>query len=138
MNFTDAEKELSKQLKEAGLEWNPEFGDVVLYHRDFFMVWYSAGKFVVCTPQEVEVGVDDKKGEYHYQSHYNLMQDNVLWVPCWHQCREELLKRGWFINNHFDHNKKVILQISNGIYGFYNAEGNTDLEAMYRVLLKVI
>ena len=139
MQFTKKEMELARQMKEAGLEWAPMFGDVVLYHTDIMVVWYSAGKFIVCIPQEVERGVDGK-GEYCYQSHYNLIPRDVVWLPLWHQCREVMLGEGWHLTlietpPQVEWRVHLVYErISDEKTYCIEATGHTDLEALYKAI----
>ena len=140
MQFTDKEIELAKQVKEVGLEWTPMFGDVVLYHTDIMVVWYSAGKFIVCIPQAVERGVDGK-GEYIHQSHYNLVPDDVIWLPLWHQCRN-ILKQHSIELTVSDVPAGTTITLwkrlpIGGIEFYHQIVADSDLEAMYRAILEV-
>ncbi len=112
MNFTDKEIELARDMKEAGLEWiKPEYGD-----------WYFSS-------------YHDEPATGYLP---DMLSDDSIWLPLWHQCREIMRKAGYCLADVFEktinHVTLVhIVYFRNGIE--IARSGHTDLEAMYQVIL---
>lgn len=118
MQFTEKEIELSKQLKEAGLEWKLEEGD-----------WYFGedGEIILFTGA------------------YDVIRRKDTWLPLWHECRNIILEKGWILRLLFDTPPQVEWRI-HIVYEqqiekhthTIEATGETDLEAIYKALLEVL
>ena len=126
MDFTEREILIAEQLKSAGVQWRPRQGD---YYADSDMV-------VVHVTKEVA----DRLVHEDYR-----MMDKV-WLPMWHQCRELVDKMGFLLR---DHSEDIVVDIDSrrrfvGVAvesvhrGSFAAEGETDLEAFYELIYKLL
>jgi len=127
MNFTDREIELAKQLHASGFEWKPQGGDYVLYHEEINMAAYfqlDIQRFVLLT------------------GNYDLVSPNdCIWLPLWHQCRERLQYCRWkhlqLTHNVGCNNGKISVSAERGSK-ILRVSGDTDLEAMYQIMLEAL
>ena len=121
MQFTKNEIELAGQLKEAGLEWEPEVGD-----------WFLSNfnnAYVI--PNQTAVLNFNK-------------QVGGTWLPLWHQCRI-ILKRYGIELTVSDVLTGIKVSITlwkrlpcGGIEFYHQIVADTDLEAMYQAVLSVM
>ena len=137
MQFTKKEIELAKQLKEAGLEWEPEVGDWFL-HRDKAYIVRDIGRDFVQAIQS-----------YPYDSEEVLAKCYSTWLPLWHQCRKYSGEHGWDIEIFHQSEDKIHLrlvkekEIQNQPLGIEIdtitiTDCHTDLEVMYQAILEVL
>ena len=132
MQFTEKEIELAKQLKKSGLLWNPETGDWFLHRGNLYIV--------------KDIGRDYVEAirSYPYENDSLYAIEFSTWLPLWHQCREYLCNLDWWIGEHYDSTNKgkVSLWIGKrttpGFGTNIKYTGDTDLEVMYQVLLKLL
>lgn len=116
MNFTDKEIGHAKQLKEAGLEWTPEYGD-----------YYTFPDMLTSQRQ------------WLYPNCPVHFEREPVWLPLWPQCREILRQAGYHLVEHREvqDGNLVLIGVNKDLTAVhdYTAEGATDLEAMYKVVL---
>lgn len=150
MIFTEKEIELVQQLKEAGLDWKPSFGDVVLItdelltreyrnalkwkglttgaetHGDYF-TGIVIGTLILLSHIDIELAIWDSRRW-------------TIWCPLWYQCRNIMLEKGWILRGLIETPPHVEWRI-HLVYEHQDdnkvieATGKTDLEAMYKAVL---
>jgi len=136
MTFTEKEKKLAKQLKEAGLAWSPEEGDWFWCTEDLSHQFYlgeslpSSFVFKAGEPYVFEAAMT-----WHIQQG-GLRIDKLVWLPTWEQSRQILKKHGFAIQLHdHDHRTEIEARAANEKL---TAEGETDLESLYPILLEIL
>lgn len=136
MQFTEQEKQLAKSLKESGLAWNPQEGDWFWATEEFSHQFYL-GESVPSSFffRKGEAYVFDSAMTWHIQQG-GLKPDKFVWLPQWAQCRAMLAARGYTLELR-DESGNVHIQAKNANHSL-TATGNTDLEALYALLQRVL
>ncbi|MBN8601831.1 MAG: hypothetical protein E6R05_05470 [Candidatus Moraniibacteriota bacterium] len=86
MRFTDLDIELAKAIKKAGFNWKPEPGHFVL---DDDQVFHHASPF-----QDHVFFILDLQHFLRYTGSIDGMKSRLVWLPSWHDAREQLRKLG--------------------------------------------
>jgi hypothetical protein len=134
MNFTKREKELALQLKQTGITWNPQEGDWFWCKENLSHHFYLGESLPASYSfQQGEAYVFDSGMTWHVQQG-GLSLSNFVWLPTWEQCRRLLKEKGGVIALK-EENGQICLE------AFFlgekiGAKADTDLEAMYEILLK--
>lgn len=134
MQFTEKEIELAKQLKEAGLEWEPEEGDSYICN-------LKSNRYSIVTGIDYDRG--DKGWIYVMSPSDGLRNINLCcWLPLWHQCREIFKETNIELTISDVPGTNVTLTLwkrQGGAIEFYQQiVAEADLEAMYKALLEVL
>lgn len=136
MQFTDKEIDLAKQLQGAGLKWVPKIGDFYIYD-------VKGNRYNLVTGIDYDHG--DKGWIYVRSPSDGLRNINGLcWLPLWHQVRSFLKKHSLELTiSDVPRGTDVTLTLwkrclEGGIEFYTQIVANTDLEAMYQVLLEAL
>jgi hypothetical protein len=127
MKFTDKEIQLARDMQNAGLEWKPEVGD-----------YFTTGKYID-GGYNVEI-------VFRVPERFPYFVNSISWLPLWHQCRELLTENDIVIAFYskilYAGGKQPGSQID--CYKWIDSTiprflgtvcGDTDLEAMYQIIL---
>lgn len=102
IKFTDLDIELAKAIKKAGFDWKPKPGHFVL---DDDQVFHHTSPF-----QEHVFFILDLQHFLRYAGSIEGMKSRLVWLPTWHDAREQLRKLG--ITDHmmalYLHDKRAI------------------------------
>lgn len=134
--FTEQEKNLAKELKTRGLKWHPQEGDWFWATEDYSHQFYLGENL----PSSYSFQKDhaycfDSSMTWHIEQG-GLNLDKFVWLPTWEQCRSIL--KGKKFSIHLDEKNGNISIETQKETVTHHADGKTEREAIYSILLKAL